>query len=351
MLRKFLSPALAAAGVLLLSACYDRLTSNYDEFPDLTDSTSAIVDETGLSQEDRERRLEKLKALDAEPEPKYTINAGDCVSIIVYNHSDLNITTTVTPDGFIGMVFCGQVHVAGLTLAEAAKEIETALSGYIKNPAVGISPQEIRSQTATIVGAVSHPGMYEISNGMRLVDLFAKAGGSSTRYYDGQDLDAADLRNSVFIRNGEVIELDFFKAIEEGDRWHNILLRKGDYVYIAIRSESMVCLIGDVNRPHKRLWDKNLGLLELLTTGEGVKETYWPYAIIIRGGIANPRLYKVDIDGILQGRRPNVMLEAGDVVYIPKDDISEYNVFIRKLMPTAELVNLISTPMFWYTRF
>ena len=331
-----------------LTGCYNRWNSNYDEFPDLVSSRNAIVDESGMSAEDRQRRMQFLEELAAEPEPEYRINAGDFVEIRVYNHDDLSIKTMVTPDGHIGMVFIGQVEVAGLTLQEAADKLEGLLSRYIKNPEVGISPQEIRSQTASIAGAVTHPGMYTISNGMRLADLFAKAGGSSARYYDGQTLDAADLKNSVFIRNGEIIPVDFSLAIESGDRLNNILLRKGDYIYIAVRSESMVCLIGDVPNPHKRLWDNNLGLLELLTTGGWVNETYWPYAIIIRGGVANPTMYKVDIDGILHGRKPNVMLEAGDVVYIPKDDISEYNVFVRKLMPTAQLVNLLTSPVMWW---
>ena len=31
--------------------------------------------------------------------------------------------------------------------------------------------------------------------------------------------------------------------------------------------------------------------------------------------------------------------------------MTEYNVFIRKLFPTFQLVNMISTPMFWYSKF
>ena len=339
------------AGVLILLAagCYDRWTGNYDEFPDLSDSKSAILDETGLSPEDHARRLEELKALAGEKEPQYTINAGDSVEVKVYNHADLAVKTTVTPDGYIGMMFAGQVRVAGLTLAQAAGKIEKALEKYIRNPKVGISPYAIHSETATIAGAVAHPGMYGISNGMRLADLFAKAGGSSVRYYDGQTLDAADLKNSILVRNGRNLPVDFSKAIEEGDAWHNVLLRKGDYIYVAVRSESMVCLIGDVKTPHKRIWDRNLGLLELLTTGGWVNETYWRHAIVIRGGVANPKMYKVDLDGILQGRKPNVMLEAGDIVYIPKDNVSEYNVFVRKLLPTGQLLNLLTTPLTWHS--
>ena len=65
--------------------------------------------------------------------------------------------------------------------------------------------------------------------------------------------------------------------------------------------------------------------------------------IIIRNSLSNPKFYKVDVDGILAGKCRNVELKAGDIVYVPKDNISEYNVFVRKLMPTAQIVNLLSS--------
>jgi len=89
----------------------------------------------------------------------------------------------------------------------------------------------------------------------------------------------------------------------------------------------------------------------LISSCGGINETHWSYAIIIRGGVSAPKLYKIDIDGVLQGRKPNVLLESGDVVYIPHDNITEYNVAIRKLFPTFQLINMISTPMFWYSKF
>ena len=339
---------LLLSGVFLSEACYNRWTDNYNEFPDLSDSKSAILDESGLTEAEIARREKILHDWNEAPPPEYRINAGDRLSITVYNHADLAERSVVTPDGCIGFVFLGQVKLAGLTLREAAEKMEKELAQYIKNPAVGIAPYEISSETVTIAGAVKHAGMYVISNGMRLADVYAKSGGSEQRYFDGQTLDAADLSNSVLVREGTILPVDFRRAIEQGDPKYNIRLRKGDYIYIAVRSESMVCLIGNVNRPHKRLWDNNLGLLELLSTGGWVQETYWPRVIIIRGGIANPTMYKVDLDAVLRGEKPNVMLHAGDIVYVPKDDISEYNVFVRKLLPTGQLLNLITTPMTWY---
>ena len=331
--------------VLVLSGCYDRYTGNYDEYPDINNLPSGVVDQAGLTEEDRRRQLEYLKQLDAQKEPVYRINAGDKISIRVYNHPDLIMESLVTPDGAIGVMFAGQVQVAGLTLEEASEKIKKIYGQYIKNPELGVFAIDVRSQTATIAGAVNNPGMFVISNGMRLADLFAKAGGSAVRDFDDQMLDAADYQNSIIVRNGKVLPVNFSLAIERGDRWHNVKLKKGDYIYIAVRSEAMVSIIGSIHRPHKRLWDQNLGVLELISSGLGLKEQYWKYGIIIRGGMENPRFYRVDLDGIMHGRCANVRLQPGDVVYVPHDNISEYNVFVRKLLPTAQFLSTFTFPV------
>ena len=70
----------------------------------------------------------------------------------------------------------------------------------------------------------------------------------------------------------------------------------------------------------------------------------WSHVIIIRDGLSHPKLFKVDVDGILAGKCRNVPLKPGDVVYVPKDNMSEYNVFVKKLMPTAQLIGLLTNP-------
>ena len=203
------------------------------------------------------------------------------------------------------------------------------------------------SETVTISGAVTHPGIYPISKGMRLSDLFAKAGGAASRHYEGLSLSAADFSNSLFIRNRQNLPVDFSQAIEKGDSLYNLILRPGDYIFISAREDSMVYLIGDVKKPGRHIWNRRLGLLELLSAGGWLNETHWHHAIIIRGGLSHPKMYKVDIDGILRGTRRNVPVRSGDIVYIPHDNISEYNVFVRKLLPTAQLINMMITPGTW----
>ena len=342
----------AAVSLLFAAGCYNRLTTSFSNFKELSSEDSSLREASVYEESNRIKTLEEILKKTENHQTVYTINSGDTIAITVYNNPDLSLKKTiVTTDGCIGMVLAGQLKVAGMTLDQASRAIEKALSKYIRNPQVGVSSLEIKSETATIAGAVSRPGMYTIAEGMRLADLFALAGGAPSRLYDGQTLDAADFSKSIFVRNGEPLPVNFSKAIEYGDPGENVLLHKGDYIYIATRDNCMVYLLGDVKNPQRRVLMPNMGLLELIVSCGGLNETRWSQAIIIRGGVEKPKLYKVDLDGVLQGRKPNILLESSDVVYIPHDDITEYNVFIRKLFPTVQLVNMLSTPMFWYTRF
>ena len=198
---------LAAFLMTFLTACYDRWTGNYDKLPelDLDSEHTAVLETAELSEAEREKQRDILKAIANEKKPAYTISGGDKLDVKVYNHPDLSVKTVVTPDGYLGLLLIGEIKVAGLTLGQASQKIADALSRYIRNPKVGLSPYEIVSETVSISGAVAQPGVYPVVDGMRLTDLFAKAGGAASHYYDGQVLSAADYSNSIFIRNNKVV--------------------------------------------------------------------------------------------------------------------------------------------------
>ena len=329
----------------VLAGCYfDRLTPNYSDVPDLgtLGDDSAVIDETARNEVEDARIRKRLMEIDMEEEPTYRMNAGDKIEIRVYDHPDLGITTRIGPDGMIGFAFMGQVKLSGSTIAHGAEIIREGLAPYVKNPVVSITVLEVQSENATIAGACAKPGVYGISNSTRLADFYAMAGSSAKRLFNGVDVDVADLEHSILVRHGEILPVDFRKAINEGDLLNNLRVRKGDYVFIAQRMEASVIICGEVKTPHKRLYEPGMGLLETLTAAGWLTEMHWKHVIIIRDGFANPKLYKVNIDGILAGKCRNVPLKAGDVVYVPKDDLSEYNVFVKKLLPTAQVFSLIA---------
>ena len=336
----------ALLGVAIAGCYFDRLPYNYSPVPELSgeNETDAILAEAGHDPETLARNEEILRKIADDDEPSYKMNAGDQIDIRVYDHPDLCMNTRIGPDGMVGMAFMGQVKLSGMTIAEGAECVRAGLAPYVKNPVVSITIVDVHGETATIAGACSKPGVFGISNTTRLADLYAMAGASASRFFNGVSVDVADLDHSIFVRNGEIIPVDFVKAIDHGDKLHNVRIRKGDYVFIAQRMESSVIICGEVANPHKRLFEHGMGLVETLTAAGWVKETNWGHVIIIRDGLTDPKMYKVDVDGILAGKCKNVHLKAGDIVYVPRDTMSEYNVFVRKLIPTAQLIGLITSP-------
>ena len=339
-------PAVCCIVATVLLGCYtDRLTTNYNDVFEVTntDDDNAIVDESGRTAEDDARIKKRLMELEMEEEPAYHMNAGDQIEIRVYDHPDLGMTTRIGPDGMVGIAFMGQVKLSGQTIAQGAECIREGLAPFVKNPVVSITVLDVQSETATIAGSCAKPGVYGISNSTRLADFYAMAGSSANRLFNGVHVDVADLEHSIFVRRGELLPVDFIKAISKGDMLHNIRVRKGDYVFIAQRMEASVIICGEVKNPHKRLFEAGMGLIETLTSAGWMKDEHWSHVIIIRDGLAHPKLYKVDVDGILAGKCRNILLKAGDIVYVPKDNISEYNVFVKKLMPTVQLFNLMTS--------
>jgi protein involved in polysaccharide export with SLBB domain len=328
---------------LAFAGCYfDRLTSNYDSVFELDNSDAAIIDESTRNEEDEARARKRLMEIEMDESPAYNMNAGDKIEIRVYDHPDLGMTTRIGPDGMVGFAFMGQVKLSGQTIAQGAERIRKGLEPYVKSPVVSITVLEVESETATIAGACAKPGVYSVSNATRLADFYAMAGSSAERLFNGVDVDVADLEHSIIVRNGEILPVDFHKAIDKGDPLNNIRIRKGDYVFIAQRMEASIIICGEVKSPQKRLYEPGIGLIETLTSAGWMIETHWKHVIIIREGLANPKLYKVDVDGILAGKCRNVPLKAGDIIYVPKDDLSEFNVFVRKLLPSAQIFSLVA---------
>lgn len=334
----------SAAAAVFLAGCYmNRMTGQYAEILGADVEDSAILEHSDPDPDHEAKVRAELERIEAENNEVYRINAGDKLDIRVYGHDDISVTTTVSPDGCIGMLFLGQVEVSGRTIAEARDAIEAGLAPYVKHPVVGVTVNEVSSETVTISGAAARPGLYNISGTSRLADIYAQAGGSAERLFNGVDVDVADLEHSILVRKGKFLPVDFRKAIEQGDTLHNVRLRKDDYIFIAQRMESSITICGEVKNPHRRLYEPGMGIIEALTTAGWMLESHWSHVIIIRNGIVNPKMYKVNVDGILAGKCRNVRVQANDIIYVPKDNAAEYNVFIRKLLPTAQLVSLLTS--------
>lgn len=126
-------------------------------------------------------RIRALSASAARHEPEdYVIGPGDVISIQVFDVSELTREMRVSQTGSIGLPLIPvRLHVAGLTETQTEQKIAEVLeaNGLVSHPDVSVAVRERKSRPITVVGAVSHPLVYQADRQVTLVEVLAEAGG------------------------------------------------------------------------------------------------------------------------------------------------------------------------------
>ncbi len=113
-------------------------------------------------------------------ESKYKIGPGDAVEIFVWRYPEVSTTVPVRPDGYITAPLLEDVPASGKTPTELARDLEQALSVYLRDPLVtvivqgfqGVFPEQIR-----VLGEATRPTALQYKDGMTLLDLMIQVGG------------------------------------------------------------------------------------------------------------------------------------------------------------------------------
>jgi polysaccharide biosynthesis/export protein len=107
----------------------------------------------------------------------YLIGNDDVLAINVWKEPDISRSVPVRSDGRISLPLVGEVQAAGQTPHQLEADIASKLKNYISEPEVTVIVQEIRSQKFNILGMVTRPGEFPLTNSMTVLDAIALAGG------------------------------------------------------------------------------------------------------------------------------------------------------------------------------
>ena len=112
----------------------------------------------------------------------YILTANDQVAVEVFGEDDLRTNGRLNPEGNLSVPLLGSIHLAGLTLTQAASKL-TDLYGrdYLVNPRVNVMLLSYAKRRFSILGQVNRPGSYEMPEsspgGIDLLEAVALAGG------------------------------------------------------------------------------------------------------------------------------------------------------------------------------
>src|SRR4051812_2852391 len=106
----------------------------------------------------------------------YIIGPEDVLAVNVWKEPEASRTLPVRPDGKISLPLIGDIVASGRTTMQLQSEIKQQLRTYFTSPEVAVLVQEAKSHKFNIVGEVSKPGSYLLSNSMTVLDAIAVAG-------------------------------------------------------------------------------------------------------------------------------------------------------------------------------
>jgi polysaccharide export outer membrane protein len=112
----------------------------------------------------------------------YVLSANDQVGVEVFGEEDLKTYGRLNGEGNLSVPLLGSVHLAGLTLSQAAARL-TDLFGrdYLVNPRVNVMLMGYAKRRFTMLGQINRPGSYEMPDGspggIDLLEAIATAGG------------------------------------------------------------------------------------------------------------------------------------------------------------------------------
>ena len=161
---------------------------------------------------------------------KYLIGPGDSLSIFVWRNPEVSTSVVVRPDGMITTNLIEDLPVTGKTPTYVARQIERALSRYIKDPMVTVIMNGFvgpYSEQIRVVGEAAKPQALPYRQRMTLLDVMIAVGGL-TSYAAGNR--ATIVRVVDGVQRQYMVHID--DLIKDGDISANVDMLPGDTLII-----------------------------------------------------------------------------------------------------------------------
>jgi polysaccharide export outer membrane protein len=244
------------------------------------------------------QNLSMAKKLKNLPRTEYLLGPEDTVEISVFRQDDLKMQTTVSPLGKISYYLIDDIQAGGLT--------QFQLRDKIKEELAKLRITEYRSHKVFVLGQVTNPGVFHMRNDFTLVEAISAAGGVASDAYLG---------GAYAVRDREILLVNFYKLIEEGNMGENIPLMPNDVIYIPDNKDQRVFVLGEVNKQSAIPTRDGLTLLAAIAEAGGFTHDANKGAILVmRGNLSEPQIMRIDCKRM--DLSANVPLERGDIIYV-----------------------------------
>ncbi len=274
-------------------------------------------------------------SVDSQGIRNYLLGPGDVLDVRVFGQPDLSAMVEIDSDGNVSSLPFLESPLPAKCRTEKAlqKDIAEAYGKYIKNPQVSVRISERKSrQPATVFGAVRQPTRVLMQRKVRLNELIASSGGFTERAsgtiqilhteplmcpQPGEEADAAPI-------DGTKIPLQIVKISElrAGLPQANPIIRPGDILQVT--EAEPVYVTGSVFSPQGIFLRDQLTLSRALAMVGGVRKEAKLSSVKIyrqKPGAQDQETIIVDYGAIKNNKKPDIFLQAFDVIEVPEAGI------------------------------
>ena len=113
-----------------------------------------------------------------ERNPRYQLCPGDVLDLHFEFTPEFNQSNiTVQPDGFAALTGVGDVHVAGLTVPELTKTLQSTYGKILAKPVITVMLRDFNKPYFIATGQVGKPGKYDLRANTTVIEAIGIAGG------------------------------------------------------------------------------------------------------------------------------------------------------------------------------
>ena len=175
----------------------------------------------------------------------YTLGAGDRIQMDIFNvpeYSGPNGQHQVQADGSLSLPLIGSVSVYGMTLEQASNAVKDRYGKYLKRPWITLKLLAPRPLQIAIAGEINRPGAYTISSAagpggtaeqmgtqMPTISRALRMAGGITQSADVRQI---KIRRPQRNAGEQIISVDLWELLQNGDLRADMTLRDGDTIFI-----------------------------------------------------------------------------------------------------------------------
>ncbi len=287
--------------------------------------------------------LDTLRNFQPSDDEEYRVGKGDEITVDFAGRPDLAAKLVVGPDGRITLPLAGDVMLDGLTRSDAAKAIDSAMSGYYSNLSSQVTVTKYTANKILVLGAVDKPGVINFDGTPTLLEALTRAGLETGPNKTAQIPE----RCAIYRGHQQVVWVQLRALIDSGNGLADMRLRRDDVVYVPTGAERFVSVLGEVGKPGAIPLTSTSTLASVLAEAGGIvtdKAGAKPHIQIVDPESGVSRV--VSFGDVLNPVKTNeVALKPGEIIYVPQSGFYRATYHLERInsLITAGTLAMVAT--------